>query len=140
MSTDQLDVGGEREPRAIAAQLWPLAELDREMAAFVERWRPAAADPPADLAQAASSIFAASIEFEELVRRDPLLSRELTPTGWRGLEMRSIYRTLVEAVSKQHPTIGRANLFAAFLDTIDNTANMPDDDFWPWLWSTTRPR
>ena len=139
LSTDDLEVGRQRDPRAVAARLWKMDELDAEAAAFVDRWAPVASRPPDDPVDAARAIFAASVHFEDLTRRDPLLPSELAPTSWRGRDVREVYRTLAETVSERHPAIGQANVFTAFLSVIDETASMTEEAFAHWLWKTTRP-
>ncbi|MEM7093643.1 MAG: PaaX family transcriptional regulator C-terminal domain-containing protein [Actinomycetota bacterium] len=139
LATDELSIGDAFDPRDIAERLWPLGDLDRSIGEFLERWRPLAVSPPDDLAEAARAAFAASASFEELARRDPQLPSELAPERWRGREVRDVYRTLLQAVSDRHADIARANVFAAYLDVLEQTESMTDPEFDRWLWSATRP-
>ncbi|MEM9563301.1 MAG: PaaX family transcriptional regulator C-terminal domain-containing protein [Actinomycetota bacterium] len=138
-STGSLDVGGERDPRAIAARLWPLAELGDGFDAFVGRWGPILDDPPTDLGGAARVVFAMSHDFEELVRRDPVLPAELAPPAWRGAEFRAVYRRVLATLSANHPTVARANVFSAYLASIAAAETMDDATFERWFWHETNP-
>lgn len=140
LTTTQFRVGGENEPREIAARLWPLKRANDRAGAFLARWHACAEDAPEDLTEAARAAFTASVEFEALIRQDPLLPTELEPDGWHGAAVRDLYRCLLRSLSDRHPTIEHAGVFVAFLDAIDETAAMPDAEFADWLWQATRPR
>ena len=139
LETERLRVGGERDPRAIAARLWPLQSLDDQAMAFVKRWAPTATRAPANLSDAARAAFTASIEFETIIRQDPLLPTGLEPDDWNGAAARDVYGRVLRSLSERHATIKRANVFSAFLNAIEETAAMSDEAFGAWLFETTRP-
>jgi phenylacetic acid degradation operon negative regulatory protein len=98
MSTDDLVVGGERDPRALAALLWPLEEVADRYRSFIQTYRgvPAAleamrrrgerlAEP--DFLPGALQI---AIRFNECFEADPLLPPELLPKPWPGREAREL--------------------------------------------------
>ncbi|MEM9042740.1 MAG: PaaX family transcriptional regulator C-terminal domain-containing protein [Actinomycetota bacterium] len=140
MVTDRLRVGGETDPRSIAASLWPLDEVGVGTRDFVTMWEPLVSDPPRLLGDAARAAFTASIEFETLARRDPLLPHELEPPDWAGRAARRVYRDLLDALGSKHRAIESANVFAAFVAAVDETSSMTDGEFGQWLWRATRPQ
>ncbi|MEM7326565.1 MAG: PaaX family transcriptional regulator C-terminal domain-containing protein [Actinomycetota bacterium] len=138
--TYSLNVGGERDPRVIAAHLWRLTELHDAVEAFLTRWDGTIRDAQTDLGDAARAVFAMSNEFEQMIRRDPLLPPELAPQGWRGAEVRSVYRDTIEALAVSHPIIAKANVFSAYLTAIASAETMDDSTFNDWFWNETRPK
>ncbi|MEM8747183.1 MAG: PaaX family transcriptional regulator C-terminal domain-containing protein [Actinomycetota bacterium] len=138
--TDRLRVAGETGARSIAASLWPVDEVGVGARGFVSTWEPLVSDPPPGLGDAARAAFSASLEFEALARRDPLLPRELEPPDWAGRAARRVYRDLLDALGSAHDAIANANVFAAFVAAVDETSSMTDGEFGQWLWRSTRPR
>lgn len=137
ITTRRLEVGGERDPRRIAARLWPLVDLQRDLAEFVSTWEPVATDPPAATDEAARVAFLASQRFEELMRRDPLLPVDAQPDGWAGPQARLVYRELIERLGATHELLRRADVFSAFLDVVERTSSMSDAAFGWWLFDAT---
>ena len=127
-TTDELEIGGERDPRAIAARLWPLAELAEGYEAFAARFAqipsrltemrdhrqrlPDAAFLPAALRMV--------VAFQEWFAHDPLLPPELVPRPWPGRTARELLirsRRLALAIRQ---TQGRPALFRWFDDAIES--------------------
>lgn len=97
-STDDLEIAGERDPRHLAARLWPLADIATRYQAFTETYRgvPDQLDlmrrrgeriREADFLPGALHI---AIRFNECFDHDPLLPPELLPRPWPGREAREV--------------------------------------------------
>jgi phenylacetic acid degradation operon negative regulatory protein len=93
-TTRDLTVAGERDPRLLAARLWPLAEI-------AERWSRLVAvtqarlhylDTHRDLAPAMQLRIAieVAVEFDRAAQPDPLLPPQLLPQPWPGAEGRRL--------------------------------------------------
>ncbi|HEX7167053.1 MAG TPA: PaaX family transcriptional regulator C-terminal domain-containing protein [Acidimicrobiales bacterium] len=123
-TTDDLDVGGEHDPRKLATQLWPLADLAARYDAFLARFGsipdrltemrtkherlPDAFFLPGALAMA--------VAFQDCFDDDPLLPPELLPRPWPGRAARDLLitsRRLALAIRKGQ---GRPALFRATFD------------------------
>lgn len=100
-STDELDVGGETDPRAITGRLWPLDELGRRYDDFIEKYRSV---PPMleewrrerrrlTEAQFVPGSIAMGIDFQQCFNDDPLLPPELLPRPWPGRRARELMFT-----------------------------------------------
>lgn len=96
--TDRLDIAGERDPRQIAAALWPLervAEGYRRFVAAHERVPSRLDDlrrrhgrlPDTDFLPLA---LAMAVAYSEVAAHDPYLPPELLPRPWPGREAREI--------------------------------------------------
>lgn len=96
--TDDLDVGGERGPRRLAAQLWPLDDVAERYERFVATHAHVAKDlealreargrlSDADFLPLALSM---AVAFDECSRRDPYLPPELLPRPWPGRAAREL--------------------------------------------------
>ena len=97
-TTDDLELGGERDPRELAARLWPVAELAERYAHFVDHYA-AVPDALADLKRRrqrlTDSVFlsgalAMAVEFNAVFAGDPLLPPELLPRPWPGRVARDL--------------------------------------------------
>ena len=97
-STDDLAVGGEANPRELAATLWPLDEVAQRYRAFIAAYRevPDSLDAmrrrgerllEKDFLPGALHI---AIAFNRCFELDPLLPPELLPKPWPGREAREI--------------------------------------------------
>jgi phenylacetic acid degradation operon negative regulatory protein len=92
--TSFLDVGGTRDPRDVAAQLWDLDTVGRDWRAFVKTYAREVdaleagriTDPMTALAGAVRLI----TDFSAIILRDPVLPPELRPRGWAGAEARDL--------------------------------------------------
>lgn len=97
-TTDDLSVGDETDPRAIAATLWPLDELAERYRGFIDTYRdvPDVLDDmrrrgerlsEADFLPGALHI---AIRFNQCFELDPMLPPELLPKPWPGREARNV--------------------------------------------------
>ncbi len=97
-STADLEVGGERDPVALAARFWPVDAIARSYDDFVRRFRPAVETLEAmrhrrerlDDGDFLSAAFHMSVAFQACFDLDPLLPRELLPTPWAGTVAREL--------------------------------------------------
>lgn len=98
MSTDDLSVDGETDPRRIVRALWPLDEVAARYSAFIETYREVPDQLGAmrrrggrlsehDFLPGALRI---AIRFTECFDADPLLPPELLPRPWPGREAREV--------------------------------------------------
>jgi phenylacetic acid degradation operon negative regulatory protein len=123
-TTDDLDVGGETDPRELCRRLWPVDDLGARYQAFVDRFSfipttlsemrekkqrlPDAAYLPGALSMAVS--------FMEVFGADPLLPPELLPRPWPGRAARDLLlqcRRLALTTREAH---GRSALFGHVFD------------------------
>ena len=123
-TADDLEVGGERDPRKLAAMLWPLDELAGRYEAFNKRYG-GVPDRLGNMRtkheRLADSSFlpgalAMGVAFQECFNRDPLLPPELLPRPWPGRQARELLlasRRLALAIRKGQ---GRPALFRASFD------------------------
>jgi phenylacetic acid degradation operon negative regulatory protein len=124
-ATDDLEVGGVRDPRELAASLWALDDLAELYRAFVDLYSgiPEALEEmrrakqrltEADFLPGALYI---GLRFQECFNLDPLLPPELLPRPWPGREARDLLlrsRRLGVLVREDHD---RPRLFS-FYDAI----------------------
>ncbi|MEA3076993.1 MAG: phenylacetic acid degradation operon negative regulatory protein [Actinomycetota bacterium] len=126
-TTDDLEVGGEHDPRKLAALLWPTTELANAYEKFNGRYQhipdllvemrtkrqhlPDSAFLPAALAM--------TVAYDECAGADPLLPPELLPRPWPGRTARELLmssRRLALALRKGQ---GRPALFRWFDEAIE---------------------
>lgn len=98
LSTDDLSVCGESDPRRLAARLWPLDEVARRYESFIETYR----GVPESLAAMRQrgerltehdflpGVLHIAIRFNECFEMDPLLPPELLPKPWPGRAARDL--------------------------------------------------
>lgn len=126
-TTDELEIGGERDPRTLATRLWPLDDLARRYQAFVDHYKEVP-DALTDMRQRQERLTEAEflagalttvIDFEACFSRDPLLPPELLPRPWPGREARELVnrgRRLGVLARERHE---RPALFSVFEEVID---------------------
>ncbi len=124
--TSELEIGGSRDPRAIAERLWPIADVAAAYQAFVEVYEGVPEQlermrrnherlAEADFLPGALVI---GIKFQECFNRDPLLPPELLPRPWPGRRARELLarsRRLGILVREEHD---RPALFAPYDDIV----------------------
>lgn len=126
-TTDDLSVGGEHDPRRLAALLWPIADLAGGYEQFNARWHhipgllvqmrsrrqhlPDSAFLPAALAM--------TVAFESVAGRDPLLPPELLPRPWPGRAARELLITSRRLALALRKGQGRPALFRWFDEAIE---------------------
>ncbi len=135
-ATDLLDVGGMSDPAAIAAALWPVAELRAEYGSFLAQWEHLPTHVPNDPTMAVRGAFEMSAEFEQIVRRDPILPSELVPADFGGPAARALYRKAMQALSR-HEILARANLVGAYESAIDAALAADATNFWSAAFAAT---
>lgn len=97
-TTDDLDVGGERNPRKLASMLWPIDEVAIAYERFVEAFR----HLPSELqslrqnrgrisdAELFPRMLAMGVSHDEITAMDPFLPPELLPRPWAGRAARAL--------------------------------------------------
>jgi phenylacetic acid degradation operon negative regulatory protein len=97
-STDDLEIGGERDPRALARRLWDIDELAASYDRFVMRFK-AVVELLEDMRkrrqrladeQFLAGSFAMAITYMDCFDNDPLLPPELLPRPWPGRTARDL--------------------------------------------------
>jgi phenylacetic acid degradation operon negative regulatory protein len=97
-TTDDLEIGGDHDPRHIAAALWPLDDIAARYREFIETYRDVPENLEAmnrrgerlrevDFLPGALHI---AIRFNQCFESDPLLPPELLPRPWPGREARDL--------------------------------------------------
>jgi phenylacetic acid degradation operon negative regulatory protein len=129
-STADLEVGGERDPIALAARFWPLGELAASYRNFVRRFTPAVATlegmrkkgEPLDDAVFLPAAFGMSVAFQTCFDLDPLLPRELLPQPWAGTVARELVlrsRRFALSIRKNREPPALFRLFDATTQDVD---------------------
>jgi phenylacetic acid degradation operon negative regulatory protein len=125
-TTDDLVIGGVRDPRTIAATLWPLDTLADRYQRFIDLYRgipdqlEAMRKKKQRLAETdfIPGSLVIGIKFTECFNADPLLPPELLPRPWPGREARDLLvrsRRLGILLREQH---NKPQLFAPFDDLL----------------------
>lgn len=125
--TDELVIGDRRDPRQLAACLWPLDDLAEQYAAFVTRFEsvpevltemrsrkerlPDAAFLPGSLSMA--------VAFQACFANDPVLPPELLPRPWPGRAARDLVATSRKLALNLRQAHGRPALFHLFDEAVD---------------------
>ena len=108
-STDELDVGGQTDPRKLAAMLWPIDDVAIAYERFVETYRHLPAELEAlrqDRGRVSDTelfprMLAMGVSHDEISGVDPFLPPELLPRPWPGRSARELVvrcRKLAQAV------------------------------------------
>jgi phenylacetic acid degradation operon negative regulatory protein len=129
-STDDLEIGGVRDPKALAARLWPIDELAARYQRFIEIYE----GIPETLEQMRKDkrrlseaeflpgALIIGIKFQECFYADPLLPPELLPRPWPGRNARDLLarsRRLGILLREEH---NKPQLFAPFDDILETIA------------------
>jgi phenylacetic acid degradation operon negative regulatory protein len=97
-STDELEVGGETDPRRLAEMLWPIDDVATAYERFVETFR----HLPAELESLRQNrgrvsdtelfprMLAMGVSHDEISGVDPFLPPELLPRPWAGRRAREL--------------------------------------------------
>lgn len=131
--TDDLLVGGESDPRAVAARLWPVAEVAWRYEAFLDRWSsvpdqltemqrrherlPDSAFLPGALAMA--------LAYRACFDSDPLLPAELLPQPWPGRAARDLLVQSRRLALQIRADSGRPALFATYHELVESLPESP---------------
>jgi phenylacetic acid degradation operon negative regulatory protein len=126
-TTDELSVGGETDPRRLAARLWDLDGVAKRYAEFLTAYQ----DVPEALeamrvrhekltdAEFLAGALATFVDFQEVVRHDPLLPPELLPRPWPGREARRLLAKVrrLGILAREHHD--RPAMFTQFDEVLD---------------------
>ena len=134
-STSDLVIGGVADPAEIAARLWPVADLEREYAAFVNELATQRQSLPATPEEGVRVAFDTSARIERLLRRDPLLPPQVNPTS-AARHARLQYRSLIEGLNK-FDLVRKANIFNAYRQAMDHAVQLDEAAFNHWLHTQT---
>lgn len=126
-STDDLEIGGVRDPKEIAARLWPIDDLAARYQAFIDIYEgiPQALDEMRKQkrrlteAEFLPGALIIGIKFQECFVADPLLPPELLPRPWPGRNARDLLarsRRLGVLLREEH---NKPQLFAPFDDILE---------------------
>jgi phenylacetic acid degradation operon negative regulatory protein len=130
-TSDDLAVGGVREPRELARRLWRLDEVSARYRAFVERWEPlvpmlesmhARREALPDAAFLPGAL-AMAVHFTPCFDADPLLPASLLPQPWPGSRARELLVASRRLGLALREAQGRPRLFQFFDET---TARAPE--------------
>ncbi len=122
----RLRVGQETDPRRIAKRLWAIDDLSAQWLGFVrthrltlDRLTKATAKLPANqLPSLLASAIGLVDAFDECMRADPLLPRELLPKEWPGVEGRRLVLRASEAINELRRQTNLPALFSRYDDVI----------------------
>jgi phenylacetic acid degradation operon negative regulatory protein len=126
--TETLSVGGESEPRDLAARLWPLDDLAGRYQAFLDRWSVVLDNlghlqrhncPLPDSAYLPGSL-AMALAYRDCLAADPLLPLELLPHPWPGRAARDLIVRSRRLALQVRAEADRPRLFATFDDLVDS--------------------
>jgi phenylacetic acid degradation operon negative regulatory protein len=97
-TSEDLDVGGETDPRRLAAMLWPIDEVATSYARFVETYRHLPAELESlrlDRGRVSDTelfprMLGMGVDHDEISAVDPFLPPELLPRPWAGRAAREL--------------------------------------------------
>jgi phenylacetic acid degradation operon negative regulatory protein len=123
-TTDDLQLGDERDPRAIAQRLWNLDELAARYQRFVDQYQgvPAALEAMRERherltdAEFTAGSLVTAVDFQDCFNRDPLLPPELLPRPWPGRTGRDLL-----ARARRLGSLARAGKGPALFAYLDET-------------------
>lgn len=127
-TADDLEVGGESDPRALAARLWPLAELADRYQAFLDRWS-GVIDRLASLQREHRTLpdsaflpgaLAMGLAYRACIEADPLLPAELLPRPWPGRAARELLISSRRMALRIRSGSERPALFATFHEMVES--------------------
>ncbi len=120
--SDELVVGSERDPRRLAASLWPVADLASGYNGFVDAFAALPEDlekmlsrhERPDEAELLAQMMTVGMRFAEVSLHDPFLPPELLPRPWPGRTARQLMARVHRAGSLLRGDAQRPNLFRVF--------------------------
>ena len=126
-STTDLDVGGEHDPRELAAKLWPIDKLAAQYARIVEDYAsaiPTLEDMKARKEKLPDSAFfpmalGMAVAFGNAFNRDPLLPPELLPRPWPGRAARDLVARARKMAVALRELPGRPALFRLYDEAVE---------------------
>lgn len=126
LTTDDLRIGGETDPRAIAARLWPLDEVAERYREFIRTYA-AVPDHLLEMRRRGErltehdflpGVLHLAIRFNGCFETDPLLPPELLPRPWPGREARDLLARCRKIGVLARAEKGGPALFRVFDDAI----------------------
>jgi phenylacetic acid degradation operon negative regulatory protein len=127
-ATDELTVGGESDPRALAGLLWPLDDLARRYQRFLDEFgfvpgyledlrsrREHMADQ-----EFLSGALTVTVQFQAVFNDDPLLPPELLPRPWPGRAARELLLRSRRLALQLRTTGTRPALFRTYDELIES--------------------
>ncbi|HZU74993.1 MAG TPA: PaaX family transcriptional regulator C-terminal domain-containing protein [Acidimicrobiales bacterium] len=126
-TTDDLEIGGERDPRELARHLWQLDDLADRYRKFTNAF----AHVPLDLAALRQQrlrlgdetflplALSMAVAFQDCFGRDPLLPPELLPRPWPGREARELVVTSRRQALAMRQASGLPPLFRLFDEAVE---------------------
>jgi phenylacetic acid degradation operon negative regulatory protein len=127
-ATEELSVGGESDPRAIARRLWPVDDLAGRYQAFVDSYSyvPEYLDSLLSRHERMtddvflSGALTTTVQFQAVFNRDPLLPPELLPRPWPGRAARELLLRSRRTAMRLRTTGSRPALFRAYDELIES--------------------
>lgn len=129
-TTDDLEIGVDRDPRVLARRLWPVDDLAQRYQRFVDRFHDVP-DTVAGMVERKERIADATflpgalgmaVAFQECFVDDPLLPPELLPRPWPGRAARELVLRSRKLALAARKGPGRPALFHAFDEAIEHLA------------------
>lgn len=126
-STDDLELGGERDPRELARRLWPIEDLAQQYEALLEHFDwvvPGLVEMKGRKEKLPDSAFlpmalAMAVAFADCFNRDPLLPPELLPRPWPGRAARDLVARSRRIAVTMRQSPGRPALFRLFDEAVE---------------------
>ena len=127
-STDELSIGGEGDPRVLAARLWPLDDLAARYQRFIDahEYVPGYLEGlRARREHMADEVFVSgalqvTVEFQAVFNDDPLLPPELLPRPWPGRAARELLLRSRRLALQLRTTGARPALFRTYDEAIES--------------------
>jgi phenylacetic acid degradation operon negative regulatory protein len=125
-TTDDLRIGNESDPRAMAARLWPLSEVARRYQEFISLYS-SVPDALAEMRRKGerlsehdflAGVLQLAIRFNACFEMDPLLPPELLPRPWPGRDARDLLARCRKLGVLARQDRGGPALFRIFDDAI----------------------
>ncbi|MEU0518213.1 PaaX family transcriptional regulator C-terminal domain-containing protein [Streptosporangium sp. NPDC006007] len=127
VASTNLRVGGEEDPRRLAALLWPLEEIAERHRRLVSVARPRLdrLRGPGELTRAELLTVAIELasEFTRAMEPDPLLPAELLPEPWPGAEARAMLARCWSHLLRRGDDSSPAVLFRLYADVVREVAH-----------------
>ncbi|MGW4424655.1 PaaX family transcriptional regulator C-terminal domain-containing protein [Streptosporangium sp. NPDC004631] len=127
VASANLRVGGEEDPRRLAALLWPLEEIAERHRRLVSVARPRLdrLRGPGELTRAELLTVAIELasEFTRAMEPDPLLPAELLPEPWPGAEARAMLARCWSHLLRRGDDSSPAVLFRLYADVVREVAH-----------------
>ena len=127
-TSDDLEVGGEHDPREVARRLWPIDLLAERYRTFVDRYeelpgllsRWQRARRSLSDAEFLPGALAMAVSFQECFDDDPLLPSELLPHPWPGRTARQLVAASRRLALSIRQSSGRPALFRLYDEAIES--------------------